>query len=215
MRHHALRPVAMVLSVLFLAAVSAQADTIQLAGVTQVAGERGRQSVELQLRSVSQDASAAVSSNGSSSAAQSSQGGSSAAAPSSGGAPSAPSSITASGGASAPQQGGSGQVETIDLGDVTGTICDCGEIALPVGAFPKWPLLALGGIPFLFFGGEDVPVPPFQPPPPPPPPPTPEPIPEPTTLLLFGTSLLALGAGVRRQRRARKQDEQATTKEEV
>lgn len=97
-----------------------------------------------------------------------------------------------------------GQVETIDLGDVTGTVCDCGEIpAIPVRGggigFPWW---ALAGIPLICvsgicFGDDDTP--PFEPPGPPPPPPTPQPIPEPATLLLFGSGLLAAGAGARRR----------------
>ena len=43
-----------------------------------------------------------------------------------------------------------GRVETVDLGDVTGTVCDCGEIPpgpVPKGGFPWWPLL--GGIPLI------------------------------------------------------------------
>jgi PEP-CTERM motif len=102
-----------------------------------------------------------------------------------------------------PQQGG--QVETIDLGDVTGTVCDCGEIPVEdiPGGVPWWPLLGLAGIPLFFIGDGDKP--PNTPPPPgtTPTPPT-TPVPEPATLFLFGTSLLALGAGARRRRRTSK-----------
>src|SRR5437588_10730395 len=38
--------------------------------------------------------------------------------------------------------GTQGNVEVVDEGDITGTICDCGEIKVP-GGFPKWPFLAL------------------------------------------------------------------------
>jgi hypothetical protein len=97
-----------------------------------------------------------------------------------------------------------GQVETVDLGDVTGTVCDCGEIPRSIipraAGFPWWtlagiPLICVSGI---CFGDEDTP--PTNPPPPTPPPPN-NPIPEPATLLLFSTGLLAAGAGARRRRR--------------
>ena len=111
-----------------------------------------------------------------------------------------------------------GQVQTVDLGDVTGTVCDCGEIPPPVipkAGFPWWPFLGGIVIPFLIPHGETPPVTPTPPGPPPPPPPG---IPEPATLLLFGTGLLALGAGARR-RRGRRQAEEVllatTTTEEV
>src|SRR4030095_11656061 len=43
-------------------------------------------------------------------------------------------------------------------GTVEVAICDCGDETIPIAAgFPKWPLLFLAGIPFLFIkGGEDV-----------------------------------------------------------
>lgn len=103
-----------------------------------------------------------------------------------------------------------GEVQTIDIGDVTGTVCDCGEIAAPAaiaaGGFPWWPLL---GVPLIcvsgvcFDGDEDIP--PDNPPPPVPTPTTTpttptNPVPEPATLLLFGTGLLATAARARRRR---------------
>jgi hypothetical protein len=104
-----------------------------------------------------------------------------------------------------PQRG----VEIIDQGDVEGTICDCGEILIPVGGFPKWPLLFLAAIPLFFIdSGDDIetpiftPTPPLTPqinPTPTPPPQTPEPVPEPATLLLFGSGLAAFAAGLRRR----------------
>jgi PEP-CTERM motif len=93
--------------------------------------------------------------------------------------------------------GQSGNVETVQVGDVTGTVCDCGEILIPGGHFPKLPFLALGGIPFFFINHHKPPTEEF--PTPTPTPPT-TPTPEPTTLLLLGSGLVAIGAGARRRR---------------
>lgn len=95
-----------------------------------------------------------------------------------------------------------GKVEVIELGEVTGTICDCGEIAVPVvgGGFPKWPLLALAAVPLAFLGGggktlslliPSIPIP--TPPPSATPIPPATPIPEPLSLLLLGSGLVAVG----------------------
>ena len=101
-------------------------------------------------------------------------------------------------------QSGGGQVETIDLGDVTGTVCDCGEVPGPVlkagGGFPWWPFL---GVPLICVSGvcfdtDDECVVNCGPGPTPTPTPN-NPIPEPATLLLFGTGLLAVGARARRR----------------
>jgi hypothetical protein len=95
-----------------------------------------------------------------------------------------------------------GKVETIDLGDVTGTVCDCGEYPLPpikAGAFPWWtlagiPLICVSGI---CAGGEEECVVNCGPGPTPTPPNNP--VPEPISLFLFGSGLLAVGAGARRR----------------
>jgi hypothetical protein len=103
-------------------------------------------------------------------------------------------------------------VDVVDQGDVEGTICDCGEITVPGGGFPKWPLLFLAAIPLFFIHGCDhceTPTPPTTPTPPA----TPE-IPEPASLFLFGSGLAALGAGLRRRYARGKLKTQLQTTEE-
>ena len=117
-----------------------------------------------------------------------------------------------------------GKVETVDLGDVTGTVCDCGEIPsveIPKGgAFPWWtlasiPLICVSGI---CTGGDDETPPNGDNP-------IPQPtqfnnppgVPEPTSMILFGSGLLAVAAGARRRYGRRREEEEsnptATTEE--
>jgi len=96
-------------------------------------------------------------------------------------------------------------VEIVEEGEVEGTICDCGEILVADGAFPKWPFLFLGAVPLIFIHDcdncdeENAPTPTPTPPSLPSPTPTPPGVPEPASLLLFGTGLAAAGAGLRRR----------------
>jgi hypothetical protein len=97
-------------------------------------------------------------------------------------------------------------VEDIEDGEVEGTICDCGEIYIAGGAFPKWPFLFLAAVPLVFIDHNSDQQPTPTPPPGSSPTPTPTPTPgnvtetpEPASLLLFGTGLLAAGGGLRRR----------------
>jgi hypothetical protein len=110
-------------------------------------------------------------------------------------------------------------VEIVEEGEVEGTVCDCGEILIAGGGFPKWPLLFLAAVPLVFINDcdtcDDNPI--STPTPPtsvstPTPPPTPTP--EPATLLLFGTGLLAAGAGLRRRYTKSRLVEQSNAREE-
>jgi hypothetical protein len=104
-------------------------------------------------------------------------------------------------------------VQIVEEADVEGTICDCGEILLPVAGIPKWPLLFLGAIPFFFIhDGNDTPTPTpphfdSSPTPTPTPTATPTPVPEPGSLLLLGTGIIA-GAGFLRRRYFSRVDQQ-------
>ena len=93
-------------------------------------------------------------------------------------------------------------------GEVDGTICDCGEIPFMAGSFPKWPFLFLAAVPLAFIDTCDdcdqeneSPTPTPNPTPPLESTPTSAPpgVPEPGTLFLFGSGLVAAGAGLRRR----------------
>lgn len=202
MRSRAFRPIAVTLSVLLLTGGPTHAGPVTISEVIQVVG-RYQNPPDLRLRSLTQTANTPISevkgSTVSSGVKQSGANG-----------PSTSSDSLLAGVAidsDGPQRG----VEIIDQGDVEGTICDCGEILIPGGGFPKWPLLFLAAIPLFFIdtGGDDIPG--FSPSPSPTPPlsitpfsvPTPEstpvPVPEPGSLLLFGSGLAAFAAGLRRR----------------
>lgn len=201
MRSRAFRPIAPILAVLLLTSGPVHAGPIAISEVVQVVGNY-QNPPDLRLRSLTQSASTPISRVKGSTGTSGIQSGGDGP----GGSSDASGSLLAGVAViSNPQRG----VEIIDQGDVEGTICDCGEILIPVGGFPKWPLLFLAAIPLFFIdSGDDIetpiftPTPPLTPqinPTPTPPPQTPEPVPEPATLLLFGSGLAAFAAGLRRR----------------
>jgi hypothetical protein len=92
-------------------------------------------------------------------------------------------------------------IEDIEDAEVEGTICDCGELMIAGASFPKWPFLFLAAVPIVFINGcDDCDEITSSPTPTPPLTQTPTtPTPEPASLLIFGTGLLAAGAGLRRR----------------
>ena len=216
MMSRAFRPIAAILAILLVTGAPTQAAPVAISQVIQVLGSY-QNPPELRLRSVSQSTNSLVDEGeGPSPVASASQ---ESAAGDTGEIPdtSVPGEITndttdtllAGVAVSADPQAG---VDVVDQGDVEGTICDCGEITVPGGGWPKWPLLFLAAIPFFFIHGCDdceTPTPPTTPTPPG----TPE-IPEPASLLLFGSGLAAFGAGLRRRYAKGKLQAQLQTTEE-
>ena len=106
-------------------------------------------------------------------------------------------------------------------GEVDGTICDCGEIFIAGGGFPKWPLLFLAAVPIAFIPDcddceQNEPTPTPTPTPIPSSNSIPQPTPEPASLLIFGTGLVAVGAGLRRRfNKARLAGRNQKTEEEL
>lgn len=214
MMSRAFRPIAAILAILLLSGAPTHAAPVAISEVIQVLGSY-QNPPELRLRGVSQNTNSLVDEGDEpspvASAAQQSAAGGVAEIPYTTTGDiitSDPADTLLAGVAvSADLQAG---VDVVDQGDVDGTICDCGEITVPGGGFPKWPLLFLAAIPFFFIHGCDqceTPTPSITPPG------TPE-IPEPASLLLFGSGLAAFGAGLRRRYAKGKLETQLQTTEE-
>ena len=199
MRHQARKPLALTLGALLLAAVPAQAGPVEYRDVVSLSSafsRGGGPSVDLRLRAFTQQQSKANTRPDSvAGIAQDTKSGGGSGEGSATAAPNTSAPLT---GAEVAPQDQQTTVETVNLGEVDGTLCDCGDIDIPGGGFPLWPLLGFAGVPLFFIPGDDD-IPTSTPTPPPTQPPPPE-IPEPTTLLLFGSGLAALGAGARRRR---------------
>ena len=207
MRNRSFRHIAVGLSMLFLTGVPTKAGPVVVSDVVQVLSSY-QNPPELRLRSVSQN-SMAVSRDLRGNLVQSK----------SAGGPGSNNTVlsgTESGDESLlglvaiSNTGQEVGVDIIDAGDVEGAVCDCGEIPVE-GGLPWWPLLFLAAVPFFFIHDcDDCKTPNPNPTPTPTPPPVPSPtvfcvnctpseVPEPAALILFGSGLLTLGAGLRRR----------------
>ena len=198
MRNRVLCPLATMLSLLLAASTTVQAGPISITQVVQVLGNNSR-APELRLRNVSQTSSLisdAVSTKISTTAPASSQASSVDVVDTSavGSAPTSADSLLS--GISL-NTDDTQSIDVISQGDLAGSICDCGEIPGIERHIPKWPLLFLAAIPFFFIHGDDCDDCPT--PTPTPPGGNGEVIPEPGSLLMLGSGVAAVGAGLRRR----------------
>jgi PEP-CTERM motif-containing protein len=185
LRNRAFRPIAAILSILLFAGTRVYAGPVAISDVIQALGAY-QTPTELRLRSVSQTNSQI----------DSMKTGRTVFNVVDSSAPDIFSANSLLAGIATNEDEASHGVGAVAAGDFEGTICDCGEITVPGGGFPKWPLVFLAAIPLIFIHDcDDC----DQSTPTPTPTPPPTHTPEPASLLLLGSGLAAFGSSLRRR----------------
>jgi hypothetical protein len=224
MRNLSFRPIAAALSILFLTGVPTKAGPVVVSDVVQVLSSY-QNPPDLRMRSVSQNSMAVSSGVNSTLQSGSSKTTTGASGTALDGTSAMDNSLLVT--VAIPNVDQNIGVDIVDLGDIEGTVCDCGEIPVK-GGVPLWPLLFLAAVPFFFIhdcDDCDTPNPNPNPTPTPTPPPVPSPtgfcvnctpseVPEPASLILFGSGLATLGAGLRRRYAKAKLNSQIKASEE-